>query len=280
MSIGIIGHGCVGEAIDNFFRDVEPVMIFDVKKPHLNRIEDVVQCDIVFIAVPTPMASDGSCDTSIVEEVFGKVTDTARLLERVHFNSDMHEFCEFVTVLKSTVPPGFTDSMARKFPLRIVFSPEFLTEHNSIEDYASAHHIITSGSVCDTLTYCEHMREGFRKRAHIPFFAITEKHETAEMTALFVSAMLTSKVTMANELYQICQKSGIDYKLVSYLAEMDERLGQGYMNVPGPDGKLGYGGNCLPKDMANLRYMAKMVESDERIISAIIERNNEIRGSD
>jgi nucleotide sugar dehydrogenase len=280
MSIGIIGHGYVGGAIDSFFQGVEPVMIFDVKKPELNRLEDVVQCDIVFVAVPTPSAPDGSCDTTIVEEVFSRITDIGRNIGRIHFNSKMHEFCEFVTVLKSTVPPGFTTSMAQKFPLRLVFSPEFLTERNSIKDYAQAHHVIAAGSVCDCQIYLDHMRNAFKARRHKPLFATVEKYETAEMAKLFVNTMLATKVAMANEIQRICQKLSIDYGLVSYLGTLDWRVGQSHVDVPGPDGQLGFGGSCFPKDLGNLRYIAKMVGSGEKILSAIIERNNEIRGSE
>jgi UDPglucose 6-dehydrogenase len=280
MSIGIIGHGYVGGAIASFFQKSEPVKIYDIKKPELDTLDDVVQCDIVFIAVPTPIGQMGACNTSIVEEALSSLVDAGRRQERIHFNSQSREFSEFVTVLKSTVPPGFTSSMAKKFPLRLVFSPEFLTERNSVADYANARHVIAGGNELDTKVYFDHMRKAFGTRSERITFASCEHPETAEMTKLTVNTMLTAKVAMANELYQICQKLGIDYKLVSYLATMDWRVGQSHMDVPGPDGKLGYGGSCFPKDIANLRYVAKMIGSGERILSAIIERNSEIRGSD
>lgn len=279
MSIGIVGHGYVGGAVESFFRKAETTKVYDIKKPELDTLEDVVQCDVVFIAVPTPMGQMGACNTSIVEEVLSSLTDVGRKEGRIHFNSDLHEFCEFVTVLKSTVPPGFTTSMMKKFPLRLVFSPEFLTERNSIEDYASTRRVIAGGNPSDTQIYFDHMRKAFGQRAERVTFAACDSPETAEMTKLFTNTMLTAKVAMANEIYQICQKLSIDYKLVNYLATMDWRIGT-HTDVPGPDGKLGFGGSCFPKDIANLRYVAKMVGSGEKVLSAIIERNSEIRDSD
>ena len=103
FKVGVIGNGFVGEAISFAFSSVADLYVFDIDpKKSLDNQYSVHNCDFVFICVPTPMFMDGSQDLSYVESVFEKATNKP------------------VYILKSTVLPGTTDWLSKKY-LNIVF---------------------------------------------------------------------------------------------------------------------------------------------------------------
>lgn len=277
-TVGLVGHGFVGRAIDAFFRDEkgEPkcgkILINDRAKPELQTLKEVVaESEVIFVAVPTPMRKDGSCYTGFVEEVLGHIAVTAKELQR---NLD-----SFVVVIKSTVWPGFVEEMQNRFlPMRICFSPEFLTEKNSVDDFKKTNRIIVGGDQEDALVVCKYFLEADPQRVYDGRRTILATDSTtAEMVKLYANGMLTAKVIFSNEVYLICEKLGVRYDEVRLLACLDARIGAGHTMVPGPDGSLGYGGHCFPKDIQNLRAVARELGTNERLFTAMIDRNAEIR---
>lgn len=277
-TVGLVGHGFVGKAVDAFFREedgspkVSKILINDRAKPELNTLTDVVrESEVIFVAVPTPMRKDGSCYTGFVEEVIGAINQTAKDIQR---NLDT-----FVIVVKSTVYPGFLEDMQAKFlPLRITFSPEFLTEANSVQDFKKTNRIIVGGDSDDALVVCKYFYEADRQPVDTGRrVIIATDGNTAEMVKLYANGMLTAKVIFSNEVYLICQKLGINYEEVRQIACLDGRIGAGHTLVPGPDGQLGYGGHCFPKDIQNLRAVARELGTGERLFTAMIDRNEEVR---
>jgi len=108
MKIGIIGYGVVGKAVEEYFSISADVFLYDpIKK--IGTKEQINKCDLVYICVPTPKREDGSCDTSIVENVVSWIK--APLI-----------------VIKSTILPGTTDILIKKYKKNIVFSPEYISE--------------------------------------------------------------------------------------------------------------------------------------------------------
>ena len=83
------------------------------------------------------------------------------------------------------------------------------------------------------------------------------------------NTFLATKVSFANEMYQICEGLNIDYDKVTEYAKHDERLGYSHWNVPGPDGDLGYGGHCFPKDLGALISVAKELNIDPKILESV-----------
>ena len=277
-TIGLVGHGFVGRAIDAFFRDENgqpkcgKILINDKAKPELSTLEEVVrESEVIFVAVPTPMRKDGSCYTGFVEEVLGHINVTAKEMQR---NLD-----SFVVVVKSTVYPGFTEDMQNRFlPMRVCFSPEFLTEKNSVHDFKTTNRIIVGGDTEDALVVCKYFAEADRPRVDDGRRVILATDSTtAEMVKLYANGMLTAKVMFSNEVYQVCEKLGVKYDEVRLMACLDPRIGAGHTMVPGPDGSLGYGGHCFPKDIQNLRAAARELGVAERMLTAIIDRNEELR---
>ena len=258
MNIGIIGKGYVGEATAMIagcdrvrFNDK------DESKSDCSVKEMAETCDLIFVCVPTPMRRDGSCCLDIVREVISELRDFGAGSSKV--------------VLRSTVPIGTSSEF------EVNFMPEFLTEKNWEEDVRNCKEWIVGLHRQDTklrsrlenliLTPCPYTRFLGDGAIH---YCLTEEAETCKYVR---NAFLATKVSFFNEIYEFCEKNKINYKTVRDLVTFDERIAQSHTNVPGPDGKLGFGGTCFPKDIASL--YAQMLKSgmSPYIIDAVISRN-------
>jgi UDP-glucose 6-dehydrogenase len=99
----------------------------------------------------------------------------------------------------------------------------------------------------------------------------------AEMVKYLTNSFLATKVSFANEMYQICEGLGVDYDKVIEYATYDKRLGDSHWNVPGPDGDFGYGGHCFPKDVKALMVVAEDMDIIPLMLAATDVKNNEVR---
>jgi UDPglucose 6-dehydrogenase len=235
MKIGIIGQGYVGTALKVGFKDyynVETYDKYDLSKSTKSSIKRVVEStDVIFVCVPTPMRKDGTCYTGIVEEVIREINETA----------DGH-----IVVIKSTVPPGTTDRINAEYTKStVIFNPEFLTEANFIDDFKNQNRIILGGDRKGTSKVRQLYSRLFPQATIVKTGA---KH--AEMVKYFTNCFLATKVSFANEMKYICDSIDLDYDKVVEYATYDKRLGKSHWSVPGPDGDLGFGGHCLPKDLS------------------------------
>lgn len=287
-TVGQVGYGFIGNAVVELFRPHCHVIVYDKagyegrsRLPNVTMAKDldsVVGCaDVVFIAVPTPMKPSGECHTGIVESVIQDIQNSAIKIGR--------SLDAFVVVLKSTVPPGFTKRMQDKYALRLLFSPEFLTEANAVRDFQTANRVLLGGDVEDARVVFKYF-EGvwpdrqlgtFIDHPDGPVQIIQCEPGEAEMVKLSTNVHLTARVMISNELYLICQKLGISYDDVKILTQLDRRIGLSHMNVPGPDGNLGFSGSCFPKDIANLSFIANEMGNADNVFQAIIRRNEQIR---
>ena len=265
MIIGIIGQGYVGTAIKSGFEkyyELETYDKFSTSKSTVNLHDLVLLSDVIFVCVPTPMNVDGSCHIGIVEEVISEVNE-------ISISSESNP----IVVLKSTVPPGTTDRLNKKCKgINIIFNPEFLTEANFIEDFKNQTRIILGGTRKGTNV----LRQVYSKvfpTAHI----IKTGSITAEMVKYMTNAYLATKVSFSNEIKQICDKLDIDYDKVVEYAILDERLGKTHLGVPGPDGDLGFGGHCLPKDINALISVAHEFDIVPEVLEAVVETNDKVR---
>ncbi len=244
MKIGIIGQGFVGSAIKAGLQDFYEVLTYDIDETKCNSAHDQVcrESDIIFICIPTPMRKSGECDTRLLKDVIGRVDR-----ECSNLGSDLPTL-----VIKSTVSPGTTQRINETVSsnLNVCFSPEFLTEANSIEDFKNQTRIIIGGEGA------KKVKQMFRKPfPNIPI--VVTKSETAEMVKYFINCFLATKVTFANQMYDICESSNIDYDKVCEYALLDKRIGSSHLAVPGPDGDRGFGGHCFPKDLSAIVYFAE-----------------------
>jgi len=97
------------------------------------------------------------------------------------------------------------------------------------------------------------------------------------MVKYFTNTFLATKVSFANEMKMICDKIDIDYDKVVEYSTYDERLGKSHWAVPGPDGKLGFGGSCFPKDINALVHLCSELNISENILSSVIDTNLRVR---
>ena len=234
--VGVIGNGFVGEAISFAFSSVADIYIYDTNpSKSLNDVEFVHACDFVFVCVPTPMFEDGSQDLSFVETVFEKAKDGP------------------IYILKSTVLPGTTENLAKKYPkFKIIFSPEFLTERTAKLDMLTQSRIILGGK----LSLTEKVKTLFNQRFKIKNIILTDS-KTAELTKYMNNTFFATKVSIMNEFKLLCDKIGANWEEALMGFVSDGRIGDSHLNVPGHDGKLGYGGTCFPKDVNALLSFSK-----------------------
>ena len=93
------------------------------------------------------------------------------------------------------------------------------------------------------------------------------------------NTFLATKISFANEIYQLCNKLNIDYDKVVEYATLDDRLGESHWGVPGHDGDLGFGGHCFPKDLAALLYLSYQYNTTNRVLKATQETNDKVRSN-
>jgi len=268
MKIGIIGQGFVGTAIREGLKNFYSVLVYDIKEElcpeeFLASTPDIIQeCEIIFQCLPTPMKKTGECDLSIV-------TNSLKILDNI---SEVHKKKPIV-VIKSTVPPGTCEELDSKFKnINIVFNPEFLTEANSIDDFKNQTRIILGGHRPYTTTLKTLYRKAFPQTP-----IVKTGFKTAEMTKYFINNFLATKVSFANEIYEICSKLDIDYDKVVEYALYDQRIGKSHLSVPGPDGDFGYGGHCFPKDLNAMIFICIRNHIDCVMLNTTREKNDKIR---
>ena len=242
--IGIVGQGYVGTAVRTVFEKHYETYTFDLNgNCNCEHMEDLVELsNIIFVCVPTPMKKDGSCDTSIVEGVVKDINET------VNCNQDGK-----IVAIKSTIPPGTTNRLNKECEnISVIFNPEFLTEANFIDDFKNQNRIIIGGERPSTTKLRQVYSLAFPNVKIVKTGSIT-----AEMVKYFTNTFLATKVSFANEMKMICDGLNIDYDKVVEYSTYDERLGKSHWAVPGPDGKLGFGGSCFPKDINALINVCK-----------------------
>ena len=259
MNIGVIGQGFVGNAVYQKFKNFYSVYTFDLNDEICNSSLDEIknQCKVVFICVPTPMKKDGSCDTTIVESVIDLFSDSTGM----------------ILVNKSTIPPGTSEKLNKIHKkIQIVFNPEFLTERNAIDDFNNQNRIIIGGPRPATTII---------KNIYSRVFPNTNIIKTgsthAEMIKYFTNSLLATKVSFANEIFEICEKLNLDYDKVIEYSVHDKRIGNSHLNVPGPDGDFGFGGHCFPKDLSALISLTEKLGTTNNVLKSVMETNNKVR---
>jgi len=263
--IGIVGQGYVGTAVKEVFSKHYETNTFDLNGNCSCETLDelVINSDIIFVCVPTPMKKDGSCDTGIVENVVMDINAIA-LWEKLE---------DKIVAIKSTIPPGTTNKFNKQAEaVTVIFNPEFLTEANFIEDFKNQSRIIIGG-VRPATTELRQVYSVVFPETKI----VKTGSKTAEMVKYLTNTFLATKVSFANEMFQICDELGIDYDKVVEYSIYDERLGKSHWAVPGPDGHYGFGGSCFPKDINALIKVAKKLDIEPNVLIGAWSTNLDVR---
>ena len=236
--VGVIGNGFVGEAQAFAFSLTTDLKVYDVDPLRsTHSLEEVNECDYVFVCVPTPMYMDGTQDISYIAKVFEQAIPGP------------------IFIIKSTVLPGTTAELKKLYPgLDIVFCPEFLTERTAKLDILTQSRIIIGGSQKDVESVSNLFEQRFKNK-HI----IRTDSTTAELIKYMNNTFLATKVSIMNEFKLLSDALGANWEDAVYGFASDGRIGDSHLHVPGPDGRLGYGGTCFPKDVNALLKFAKKI---------------------
>jgi len=260
LKLGIVGHGFVGRATDwGFNKRIEKFIVDPLLNTNIRDLKEFSP-EIVFVCVPTPMSDDGSQDSSIIENVIKELVSNCP---------------NAIKVVKSTVLPSLLDEL-KKIDLKLVYNPEFLREKHANEDFVNSEMIIFGGdrniSTQVSNAYLRHSR--CKTKEHI----FTDL-KTASFIKYSVNTFLASKVIFFNELHSVYEKLDVKdtWESVVNIISKDLRIGNSHMNVPGHDGRKGFGGACFPKDSLALIKFADSIGTNLNSLISVVKINNKIR---
>ncbi len=212
---------------------------------------------IIFLAVGTPPADDGSVDLSAI---WTAVDDLAP-----HLAEDA------IVVLKSTVPVGTNAAVSARLrqrtqrACRVANNPEFLKEGAAIDDFMKPDRVVIGTNDPDVRDVLSDLYQPYL-RTDKPLLCMSP--ESAEMTKYVANALLSTKISFINEMANVCERAGADINEVRRGIGHDSRIGFAFL-FPG----VGYGGSCFPKDVRALAAVARAHGVEPRILDAVHEVN-------
>jgi UDPglucose 6-dehydrogenase len=221
----------------------------------------VEQCDLIFLALPTPMGEDGAAD---LRYVLGVASDIGKLLIELKTYK--------VIINKSTVPVGTAEKVRDKIlehyqgEFDVVSNPEFLREGVAVEDFMKPDRVVVGCSSDKARKMMQQLYNPFVRQGN-PIFFMDER--SAEVTKYAANSYLAMRITFMNELANLCEKVGADVETVRIGMGSDNRIGKRFL-FPG----IGYGGSCFPKDVQALVKTASEYEYDYQILNSVIEVND------
>ena len=218
------------------------------------KIEELKDCEIIFICVGTPSKEDGSIDLKYIKQA---AEDISKILDSYK-----------VIVVKSTVIPGTTESLIKILGKKVgrdfglAMNPEFLKEGSALKDFFEPDRIVVGSYDEKTKEILEELYKDF----NCP--KIFTNIKTAEMIKYASNAFLATKISFINEIGNICKKLGIDVYDVAEGMGYDKRIGREFLNAG-----IGFGGSCFPKDVKALIAKAKEIGYDPKLLQEVIEIN-------
>ncbi len=220
----------------------------------------VRDCQVIFIAVGTPMSDDGKADLSAIKAV-------AKMIGK---NLNGYK----VICTKSTVPIGTGKEIKEIIKegssggeFDIVSNPEFLKEGAAVNDFLYPDRVVIGTESEKALRI---MNEIYAPLAsnNTPF--LYTDVTTAETIKYASNSFLAVKISFINEIAHLCDMTGADVKTVAKGMGLDSRIGQKFLN-PGP----GFGGSCFPKDAQALLHRARSCSIELKIVKAALEANED-----
>lgn len=261
MKIGIVGGGTVGHATARMMMEHAEVRVYDViPERATHSLADTLDTSICFICLPTPQKTDSlECDLTAVERFFGEQCGS-----RANF------------VLRSTVPVGTTARLWQVYDLpNLCHSPEFLTARCAVTDAQIPARNIIGGAIGPVASSCEEMlAELYRKRfPGVPVLRMTS--DESELVKLALNGFFATKIAYWNEVYTLAEHFRLNWERVMEGVLSDGRVAHSHTKVPGPDGKFGYGGECLVKDLADLISCLEKAGLPNPLTTAAYQRNEQ-----
>ncbi len=249
LRIGFIGQGYIGKNYaDDFERRGYKVTRYSKERPYIKNKEEIKECDVIFIAVPTP-TRHGSFYDGVLREVIPLAGRNK------------------VVVIKSTVSPGLTRILQNKFKDRlIIHSPEFLSEDTAAND--------ASNPFFNIVGIKKNSRK-HKKAASLlltilppsPFFSIVS-YEEAELIKYIHNSMAFTQIVFFNLMYDLALKFGADWANINRAIKADPLIPNRYSEPVHKSGR-GAGGHCFIKDFAVISQAYEKAVKDPKGIDVL-----------
>ncbi|MBY0539728.1 hypothetical protein K2P56_04885 [Patescibacteria group bacterium] len=271
MKLGFIGQGWIGKNLADHYADRGFTCVRYALTPEFEKNKfAIAECDVVFIAVPTPTTPEGF-DDSILRSVMGLIGKGK------------------IAVIKSTVLPGTTDSIQKENPdIKVFHVPEFLREVAVKQDidYPDRNIVGIPSDFFDDTEFQKAAKQLIEILPYAPFESVCKASE-AELSKYGGNNFLYTKVVFMNVLYDIANTVGASYDVVARNMRADPRIGFSHMqpvhqynHMQTTQSGRGAGGHCFIKDFVAFRRLyEKMLPRDEEgiaLLKAFEAKNNKL----
>lgn len=257
MKIVIAGYGAVGKAIHTALEKRGDLDLYiDDQNLGFEYPEDeefIDSVDAVIVCVATPPTETGKCDTSNIEAVFKK-------------------YGHLKYLIKSTTDPDFIlNNMSHK----LTFSPEYLRGtvcNDPTEEFLNSEFAVYGGGAMRF--WHELFAPVLPKLKDVRFMTAYQ----AAFVKYMLNCFLATKVTFFNQAYEIFKTfGGEDFDVVVDGVCLDPRVGYSHTQVPGPDGRFGFGGHCFPKDVMAFTALGREMGADVSFLESVLKTNERQR---
>lgn len=261
MKIGIIGYGFVGGATARLLEKHHNIVIYDKYKAPYTNPRILLGCSAVFVCVPTPMKQSGEIDYRPIRDSL----DTLNNIYPPHLPKP-------IVIIRSTAVSGTIRGLEKTYPYDFVFNPEFLREKHADEDMKNSNRVVIGHRTPEAYEVCRDIyKPALPNAEYIPCSV-----ETAEMIKYAANVFLASQIAIANEIYNICNAVGVNYDDVKKVILKDDRISRN-IDVPGPDGEVGFGGKCFPKDLNAMIYLSREYMYRPYLLEEVWRLNEHVR---
>ena len=245
IKVGIVGCGFVGGALKVWLEEHNPDVKVLVSDPPKGYNDDLSSIDVAFLQIHVPTEDDGTQNLALMEELIRNLPDVP-------------------VFVRTTILPGTSARLTKETGHKVYFMPEFLTERTHIEDFRVQPMVFTAEE--------ELLSKVFMGKRHVMMSSLE-----AEITKYAHNVFGAYKVTYWNAIYDYCKRMGADFENVHGGCLLSGYINRMHTDVPGPDGKFGYGGKCFPKDVNALSAWAKDTPLG-KLIAPLHELNVQFRG--
>lgn len=257
-TVGVVGLGVVGGTVEAAFRACGVATRGYDRYLGIGTAADMDGCSVIFLCVPTPSKVDGGHDLTEIEY---SVTEI-----------EGHAEPGTVIAIKSTIPPGTCDELAKRHP-RLDFAsvPEFLVASRAVESFVRPDRIVIGARSARATAMITGLMKTIAPEAPV----VVLDPAQAELVKLCSNAMLAAKVSMANELAGVCERFGVDWSHVQAVVGLDRRIGADHLSVTS---ERGFGGECLPKDLDGLITASSKAGYRAELLEQLAASNRRFRG--
>src|SRR3954470_3680797 len=218
----------------------------------------VKDAEVVFLCVGTPSKLDGTVDMTFLEQAGKEVCDALAA-------NNSEYMCTII--VKSTVPPGTNRKLYNflreqtKAHVQVVSNPEFLKEGTAVEDCLRPDRIVVGGESPEAFRMVRRLYDPLVKREEN---FLTMNWESAELTKYAANSMLAARISFMNEMTILCEHYGADIEDIRKGIGSDSRIGPAFLRAG-----AGYGGSCLPKDVAAMEHISRTAGHASPFVHAI-----------